>query len=77
MLEAALKGLGKGSVDEHVRDLADRVRMLEVGAVSTIGEEGNDGARDEVAREAVMVELERVNSGAGGSHEAQEETEKP
>lgn len=75
MLEEALGGLGEGSGDEHVRDLAERVRSLKKV-------ESEDGVRggdlkdgDSVVRvRAVENEVERVRSGEGG--QAGEETEK-
>lgn len=66
-----MNGLGEDSVDEHVSDLAERVKALEarVRSTSRIG--------DEIVRDAVASELKRCHSGAEGSHEVQEETEKP
>ncbi|KAI4178853.1 MAG: hypothetical protein LQ346_007332, partial [Caloplaca aetnensis] len=67
MLEEALRELGEGAGDEHVEDLARRVRE--------IGErEGGGRSGINVAEEAVNGELEKVKSGSS-SHE-QEETEK-
>ncbi|KAL8933586.1 MAG: hypothetical protein Q9216_006294 [Gyalolechia sp. 2 TL-2023] len=67
MLEEALNGLGNGAGDEHVRDVAGRVRevrqLVEGGA--------NNG---KVAEEVIKGEIGRVKSGSN-SHE-QEETEK-
>ena len=68
MLEEALVDLGEGAGDEHVEDLATRVR--EVGR----REEGTPGGTM-AAKQAVEGELERVRSGSS-SHE-QEETAKP
>ncbi|KAL8708321.1 MAG: hypothetical protein Q9220_006796 [cf. Caloplaca sp. 1 TL-2023] len=66
MLEEALRGLGEGAGDEHVEDLAGRVRG--VGGAS-VGEGGED------ARErAVGSEVERVRSGTNTGES--EETEK-
>lgn len=67
MLEEALRELGEGAGDEHVEDLARRVR--EVGN----REEGKESGKD-VTDEAVEGEIERLKSGTS-SHE-QEETEK-
>ena len=84
MLESALEGLGEGEGggDEHVSDLARRVRALEAGAVGKgKGMQGDGAAREategRIGDEAVSAELERVRSGADGSHSVQEETEKP
>ena len=82
MLESALEGLGEGGGDEHVSDLARRVRALEAGAVGKGMGMLGDGAASEavegrVGDGAVSNELERVRSGADGSHSVQEETEKP
>ena len=71
MLEAALKGLGEGSVDEHVNDLAVRVRALQAG----VGPSGSyDGGKP---RDASVTEVGVLQSGASTSHEVQEEIEKP
>lgn len=80
MLESALEGLGEGGGDEHVSDLARRVRALEAGAAAK-GVLGDGAVReaieDRIGKEAVSAELERVQSGAEGGHSVQEETEKP
>lgn len=60
MLEEALKELGTGAGDEHVEDLAGRVRGL-------LGGSGDDEG-------GVEREVERVRSGEGKG--AVEETEK-
>ncbi|KAL8917773.1 MAG: hypothetical protein Q9208_007754 [Pyrenodesmia sp. 3 TL-2023] len=66
MLEEALQELGEGAGDEHVEDLARKVRE--------IGERmGGGGYGVNVKQEAVEGEMERVKSGSSG-HE-QEETE--
>lgn len=72
MLEGALRELGgeeEGGGDEHVRDLAARVRAL----MGSDGE-GKDSDDGEVEVQAVEKEVQRVRSGGGG--EASEETEK-
>lgn len=53
MLEEALDGLGEGSRDEHVKDLADRVRTLQ----TTVSRE-RDGAA--TTDEGVNGEIERA-----------------
>lgn len=75
MLEAALVGLGEGSVDEHVRDLAERVRALMKGGKGQGGRggDGKDGD-SELKTQAVENEVERIRSGESGR--AGEETEK-
>jgi cation transport protein ChaC len=66
MLEEALRGLGGESGDEHVKDLTDRVRVLE--------NEENRFSGEKVRRDAVSNKAERVESnGAAGE---QEEVEK-
>ena len=74
MLEEALEGLGKESEDEHVEDLARRVRAL--GAKGSMGHvfSGGGGSNEKMADEAIEKEMTRVTSGAT-SHN-QEETEK-
>lgn len=74
MLEDALRDLGEGS-DEHVGDLADRVRSL-MDKENGKGDCGGDGKVDcsEVKMQAVENEVERVRSGA--DRQAVEETEK-
>lgn len=83
MLEDALGGLGEGSGDGHVEDLAGRVRaLLNEGTGSNLGErevEGNgvigrDDRDGDVADIAVDKEIERIRSGEGGK--ADEEAEK-
>ncbi|KAL8796689.1 MAG: hypothetical protein Q9195_001079 [Heterodermia aff. obscurata] len=86
MLESALEGLGEGSGDGHVSDLARRVRALQGvgGAEGTAGDktDGEAGPRPEgvvaaiAPEDAIGTELEKVRSGARGSHEVQEEIEK-
>lgn len=76
MLEEALGDLweGEGSGDEHVRELAGRVRLLKkkkIGSGDGVG--GGEGKDGESGR-AVGIEVERVRSGEGG--QADEETEK-
>lgn len=80
MLESALEGLGEGGGDEHVSDLARRVRALEAGAEAKGmpgGGAASEAAQGRMGDEAVSAEFERVHSGADGSHRVQEETEKP
>ncbi|KAL8708824.1 MAG: hypothetical protein Q9225_007545, partial [Loekoesia sp. 1 TL-2023] len=67
MLEQALTGLGEGAGDEHVEDLARRVR--EVGK-----QEEGIVRGTEIGKEAVESEIERVKSGS--STREQEETGK-
>lgn len=75
MLEAALMGLGEGSVDEHVRDLAERVRSLMKGGKGKGGRSGDGKDGDsELKTQAVENEVERIRSGESGR--AGEETEK-
>ena len=69
MLESALEGLGKESGDEHIKDLADRVRSLQARQG-----QGIDGAT--VAGGAVESEIVKTVSSGRESHEMQEETEK-
>ena len=66
-LESALDDLGPGSGDAHVRDLADRLRALEV-AKKGAGEEGSGPEREQ---EEVPHEFSKVDS-----VDEQEETEK-
>ena len=78
MLEHALEGLGDGSEDEHVKDLAARVRML-MGVQDGQGKDANrlEHRRKEghqVAKHAVVNEARRVEKGRGGR--AVEETKK-
>ena len=69
MLEEALDGLGEGSCDEHVKDLADRVRSVhstmsrEKDVAIITDEEGND-------------EVGRVISRSQRTRRSQDETEK-
>ncbi|KAI4217301.1 MAG: hypothetical protein LQ351_000610 [Letrouitia transgressa] len=58
MLEDALKGLGEGAGDEHVQDLATRVRGV---------------GGQEVAETALDIELERVRSGKSHSEQEETE----
>ena len=75
MLEDSLMGLGEGSGDEHVRDLAERVRLLTTGGRGA-GVGGGKGkeSHSEVKMQAVENEVERMRSGRG--EQAGEETEK-
>lgn len=75
MLEYALRELGRGSEDEHVGDLAERVRslMMDGNGKGIQGGNGKD-EESEVKRRAVENEMEGVRSGEGG--EPGEETEK-
>ena len=85
MLESALEGLGEGSGDGHVRDLARKVRALQGvrGAKGIDGDmtDGEVGPRSEAVvaaiapADAIATELERVGGGAKGGHEVQEEIE--
>ncbi|CAD6576800.1 MAG: hypothetical protein ASARMPREDX12_008012 [Alectoria sarmentosa] len=77
MLEDALRDLGDASGDEHVADLAGRVRsLMKDGNVK--GTRARDRRANEepkgVNMQAVEKEAERVRSGEGG--QAGEETEK-
>lgn len=65
MLEDALMELGEGNGDEHITELAERVRSLM--------KDGNEKG-SEVKMQAVENEVERVRSGVRG--QADEETEK-
>ncbi|KAG6995484.1 glutathione-specific gamma-glutamylcyclotransferase [Physcia stellaris] len=77
MLERALEGFGEGAGgDEHVSDLARRVRALEAKGMQG-GGAASEVAESRIGDEAVSAEFERVHSGADGSHGVQEETEKP
>lgn len=69
MLECALEGLGEGISDEHIKDLATRVRKSQAGS-----ERQPDGAA--IGVKAVKNEITRVVGGEQGSYEDQEETEK-
>ena len=73
MLESALRELGDGSRDEHVEDLARRVRGV-VGKGK--GEEvvTTEGKGKGITDEAVEREVERIESGKG--HGRLEEVEK-
>ena len=64
MLEQALKGLGKESGDEHVQDLADRVRMIQARTPKE---------KVSITENAVVAEAQRTGSGRDGGH--QEEVE--
>jgi cation transport protein ChaC len=64
MLEEALKELGPESGDEHIQDLADRVRKLQ-----SAGEAGDMASTED----AVKHEVAKVNSGEGAV--SQEEVE--
>jgi len=68
MLEEALDELGEGSRDEHVKDLADRVRSLQ----TTVWRE-RDGAT--ITDEAINNEVEKVISRGQGSHGPRDVTE--
>jgi len=63
MLEEALEDLASESGDEHVKDLANRVRKS-VGEGKQSAEAENYG--NELAGEAVEREIERVRGGEGG-----------
>ena len=69
MLQSALEGLGKESGDEHIKDLADRVRNLQARS-----EQGINGAT--VVGGAVESDIVKTVSSGWESHEMQEETEK-
>ena len=58
-------------MDEHVSDLADRVRALEA-RMKRSGK--HDGGK---AEDAVVTEVEVLRSGGSDSHDVQEEIEKP
>lgn len=75
MLEDALRELGEGSGDEHVRDLAERVRSL-LNEGNEKGDRSGDGKVDcsEVKAQAVENEVGRFRSGE--DRQADEETEK-
>ncbi|MCJ1396953.1 hypothetical protein MMC11_000145 [Xylographa trunciseda] len=64
MLEHALKGLGKNSGDEHVHDLADRVRMIQASTPKN---------KSKITENAVEAEAEKVGNGQDSGH--QEEVE--
>ena len=74
MLEVALRDLGEGR-DEHVGDLAERVRSL-MNKENGNGDHSGNGNVDcsEVKMQAVENEVERFRSGA--DRQAVEETEK-
>lgn len=75
MLEESLMGLGEGSGDEHVRDLAERVRSLMKGGNENGVRSGEGKERDgDLKTQAVENEVERISSGKDG--QAGEETEK-
>lgn len=69
MLEEALDGLGEGSRDVHVKDLADRVRTLQ-----TMVSRERDGAA--ITDDEIIDEVERVIGRSEGAHGPQDETEK-
>ncbi|KAL8933614.1 MAG: hypothetical protein Q9211_005682 [Gyalolechia sp. 1 TL-2023] len=71
MLEESLNELGEGAGDEHVEDLARRVK--EVGKLAGVVVEGTVHGT-QVVEEAITAEVGRMKSGSS-SHE-QEETEK-
>lgn len=71
MLEEALEGLGEGSGDGHVEDLARRVRVMMGDGVD---EDGVGVGRRDVAKADVEMEIGRVGSGEGGR--ANDEAEK-
>ncbi|KAL8826560.1 MAG: hypothetical protein Q9191_003729 [Dirinaria sp. TL-2023a] len=66
MLESALEELTEDSRDEHVKDLAQRVRGLQAAATS----------ETRSAEEAVAKETGRIGDGGNDSHDGREETEK-
>ena len=77
MLEDSLTELGEGSRDEHVGELAERVRALmkKGGDGEGVGSSGKGkGSDSEVKMQAVENEVQRVRSGRDG--QAGEETEK-
>ena len=69
MLESALEGLGESSGDEHVKDLAVRVRNLQTQA----RQQSDSLGESDRAFENNFV---RSISGGQGSHGLNEETEK-
>lgn len=69
MLERALQDLSRDSGDEHVQDLARRVRTMEAMDTNRTGARRTDGKVETAA--AVEAELTRV-----GSTDEQEEVEK-
>lgn len=75
MLEYALVGLGEGSEDEHVRDLAERVRSLMMDGNHESVRRGSGKDEDsEMKMQAVKNEIDSVKSGE--DCKAGEETEK-
>lgn len=75
MLEDSLLGLGEESGDEHVRDLAERVRLLKTGGKGKGVRSGKrSGSYKEVNIQSVENEVERMRSNRG--EQADEETEK-
>ena len=64
MLEEALMGLGNGAGDEHVEDIARRVRSLKKHT-------GEGPAEDDLAGDAKHNEVKRLESGISG-HEQEE-----
>ncbi len=75
ILEEALGGLGEESGDEHVQDLAKRVRAVGAEESKGKGFMGAGDAGEVIAQMAVNNETTRVTGGIA-SHE-QEEIEKP
>lgn len=76
MLEESLNGIGEGSRDEHVGDLAERVRALmkDGDGKGVHGSRKGNVSDGEMKMQAVENEIERVRSGKDG--QAGEETEK-
>ena len=77
MLENSLIGLGDGDVDDHVEDLAERVRLLMKGCGEGEKSVRNGNGKESESRvktQAVDNEVERVKSGGVG--QAAEETAK-
>ena len=75
MLEDSLISLGDGGGDDHVEDLAERVRLMMTGGEEHSIRSGTGTESDSrVKTQAVDNEVERVRSGSDGG--AIEETEK-
>ena len=75
MLENSLMSLGDGDVDDHVEDLAERVRLLMKGCgEKSVRNRNGKESESRVKTQAVDNEVERVKSGGVG--QAAEETEK-
>ena len=75
MLEDALAEIGEGGEDEHVRDLAERVRSLITdGDGKGFPDRYGKDDSSEVKVQAVDKEIKRIRTGEGG--QADEETEK-